>query len=220
MKDIKKKKGRMISSMSLDIYDKALYKKISEVFPNVINSTEDSTFDNVAEKNMNIPTKELEDENPKVVLPLVSFWRTGNPPNILAEGEGNYPAILRGVLRKDGYNLTGKYIRTFPISISYQISIWSDRRKEVDDIYREFLMMFIIDEPYLSIKVDEDYFEEFSLQLVDSFTNIDTMSFPNKGRLYRQDIVIDIPNAKLFYDGESTKLVKNMETRNILSLED
>lgn len=200
--------------MSLDLYDKALYKKISEVFPNVINSAEESVFDNLSEGKTNINTKEKQDEVPKVMFPLISFWRTGNPPNMLGDGEGNYSSILRGRY----IEIKEKRVRVFPISITYQLSIWSDRRKEVDDIYREFLMMFFVDNPYLKVEVEEEYIEEFSLQLIDSTTNIDTTSFLEKGRLYRQDIIIELPNAKLFYDGESSELMKNIDLRNIIKI--
>lgn len=189
--------------MSLDLYDKALYKKIHELFPNVVNSSEDDAFKNSI--NNDVPTKEKDREDPSVVFPLISFWRTGNPPNL--EEDGNYPTILRGRQRKNIEAMTSDMMRTFPVKISYQITIWSDKRVQVDDIYREFVMLFFVDEPYIRVQVDDTNTEDFSLILVDSEFNADTTSFSDRGRVYRQDIMIELPSAKLFYRYDGPKLI-------------
>ena len=203
--------------MSLIYYDKALYDKIHDLFNNVVNADEYSALtegSNLPE----VPTKEnSSDIKSKLTFPLISFWRVSNPPNL--DTDGNYPQILKGH-RHDFDKSNYRAYRTFPVSITYQVSIWSDTRREVDEIYREFCMLFFVDEPYLKINIDNVKFvdeegedqvfnlsEEFSLQLVDSSTEIDTSSFSDKGRIYRQDIMIEIPNAKMFYFGKNLSKV-------------
>lgn len=196
--------------MSLSAYDKALESKLKIVFPNVINSSEDSALFNSAERYSNIPKKESDKSKATIALPMISFWRVENPPNIYGSMEGNFPLVNKGLLLRDKDN----YIQSIPISIQYQVSIWSDRRQEVDDIYREFLMYILHDEPYLRVKVDKfNITEDFTLLLVDSSTNIDTSSFIDGGRMYRQDIILEIDNAKLWYTGSEVNRVKDIEVR-------
>lgn len=196
--------------MSLSAYDKALESKLKIVFPNVINSSEDSALFNSAERYSNIPKKESDKSKATIALPMISFWRIENPPNIYGSMEGNFPLVNKGLLLRDKDN----YIQSIPISIQYQVSIWSDRRQEVDDIYREFLMYILHDEPYLRVKVDKfNITEDFTLLLVDSSTNIDTSSFIDGGRMYRQDIILEIDNAKLWYTGSEVNRVKDIEVR-------
>lgn len=200
-----------------------MYDKIHDLFPNTINADEESALSEAYNVSSKVGTKEdtKGKTEPKVVFPLISIWRTENPPNQEGSNEGNYPAILRG-RRFDVSNSNGFRVRTFPISITYQVSIWSDKRVEVDDIYAEFLMLFFVDEPYIRVRAVEADFrnddtgdkekviidEEFSIQLEDSSTTIDTTSFSDRGRMYRQDIIISIDNAKLFFLGDKSKIAK------------
>lgn len=212
---------------SLALYDKALYNKIHELFPNVVNSSEDSALsDSLDSDRGNSKEKLPDDKEIEVMLPLISFWRTDNPPAMSGFNEGNYAEILRG-RRNDVSQSNGFNLRTFPVSISYQITIWSDKRIEVDEIYQEFLMLFFVDEPYIKVTaVKADFMnedtddkdkvvveEEFSLQLEDSSSNIDVSSFSDRGRIYRQDIIVSIDNAKLFYLGNNMKVAKTIPVK-------
>lgn len=204
--------------MSLALYDQALYDKIHELFDNVINADESSVFSEAYD--IDVDTQEKR-KTPSIALPLISFWRTGNPPNL--EGDGNYPSILKG-RNYARFNCSDPQpYRTFPVLISYQISIWSDVRREVDEIFREFCMLFFVDEPYLTIRVANELYEDndgdkrkllideqFSLILIDSSTEIDTTSFPDRGRIYRQDIMIEVQNAKMFYLGHKKQMITNV----------
>lgn len=200
--------------MSLDAYDKAMLHKLEEVFPNVINSADQSAFSNYAEHRHDVDKMEDSDKSlATITLPLISFWRVENPLNRFGSMEGNFAMIRQGILHKPTKD-TGQYLQTIPISIQYQVSIWSDKRKEVDDIYRELLMFLSYDEPYLRVKVEyEDVTEDFTLNITDTSTDIDTSSFTDSGRMYRQDIILEIDNAKLWYKGREFSPVKNIPIR-------
>lgn len=79
--------------MSLGYYDKALYNKIHDLFDNVVNADDSSAFNEAAYSDTDTQ-ENASKKKPKITLPLISFWRTGNPPNF--EQDGNYPAVLKG----------------------------------------------------------------------------------------------------------------------------
>ena len=56
--------------------------------------------------------------------------------------------------------------------------------------------------------------EEFYIHVTDTDTSIDVDSFSDKGRLYTQNIMIDIQDAQLIFSRNVT-LAKNMEIRTI-----
>ena len=57
-------------------------------------------------------------------------------------------------MKSDKDKLIADFWRTLPVTLSYQITIWSDRRSEVDDIYRELMMYLVTDNPHITLKLD------------------------------------------------------------------
>lgn len=198
--------------MSLGAYDQGLltYLKDALNFPNIINSAESQAWDNFANEDLtaNGRLKKVAE----VTLPMISFWRIANPLTYV--GGGNFAMRQRGrVASKNEEEGTAVRWRSLPISLSYQITIWSDKREEVDDIYRELIMYLVTDNPHISIQLEGmETPQEFMLEVVDTDTSTDVDSFDNYGRIYTQHILVDITDAQLFFS-KDVKLTKDMSLR-------
>lgn len=197
-----------MSQGGLGAYDEGLlnYLKSALNFPNIVNSAESKAFDASADKN----SKKVE-----IQLPMISFWRTSNP--LTFEGGGNFAERHRGrIIKSDKDKLIADFWRTLPVTLSYQITIWSDRRSEVDDIYRELMMYLVTDNPHITLKLDGmEVPEEFFILVTDTDTSTDVDSFSDKGRLYTQNIMVDIPNAKLIFS-RNARLARDIPIRTFV----
>lgn len=192
--------------MSLAAYDTGLLNYLKEAlsFDNIINSAETKAFDNIADHT----------EGVKVNVPLISFWRISNP---VATESDNFPRRHRGKLMStDLVSSTGVRWRTLPVTITYQITIWSDRRTEVDDIYRELMMYLITDNPHIVVKLEGmDTPEEFYIKVVDTDSTTDVDSFSDRGKLYTQNILVEVPDAQLLFSRE-VPIAKNIQIRTVV----
>jgi hypothetical protein len=189
--------------MSLERYDIAMKEKLKNVFPNVVfsslsqvpaNSADVEVKSQTADGDVEVKTKASQ----KVALPMIAFDRINNPLNF--EFGANDPAIRRGrYVIVEEQNLREQ---TVPININYQIDILSDKRVEVDGIWRE-LVMYLYTRPNLAVKFlfdEEEYVEEFPIKMMETDNTTDIEDFNDKGRLYRQTLNIEIPQAKLIFD--------------------
>lgn len=194
--------------MSLYAYDEGLLKYLKEAlnFSNIINSAESVAFSNTVEEGE-------EKKNLKIEVPMISFWRTANPLSI--EGGGPFGLRHRGVvIDKDDDNV--HRWRALPINISYQITIWSDKRREVDDIFRELMMYMITDNPHIEVKFDgRDTPEKFLIEVTDTDDGTDIDGFDERGRLYMTHILIDIKEAQLIFDRYSPR-AKDIPVRSLV----
>lgn len=192
--------------MSLAAYDTGLlnYLKGALNFDNIINSAESTAFSNAGDH----------DKESKVKLPMISFWRVSNPIELPG---GNFPMRHRGkIMSQDFENLKGVRWRALPVRITYQITIWSDRRTEVDDIYRELMMYLMTDNPHIVVMMDGmDKPEEFLLEVTDTDSTTDVDSFADRGRIYTQNILVDVPDAQMLFSREFP-ISKNLEVRSIV----
>lgn len=181
--------------MSLKSYDIALLEKIKRVFPNTLITSESNA----------LLLSGRGDKNLEVNLPLITFDRINNQ---LAMREfGNDPMVRRGRMVKDETRVS-----SYPINITYQIDIWSDKRVEVDDIWRELVHFFYID-PEVSVKFDGiDEKEDFPLMLLDTDNTTDVTNFSESGRLYRQTISTEINQAKMMFV-DDYKPIKHLDIR-------
>ena len=186
--------------MDLTSYDNALKTKLLDVFPNVVNSSEDKALEY------------SEDDRAMVKLPLISYWRLSNP---LSQSYNNSFGVQRGrTVRQlnSNHNLIYKEIY---LTLTYQIDVWSDRRYEVDEILKELLLYFE-EEPYLSVKEDNnDIPFDISFDITDIVTDIDLSSFSDRGNLYRQSITIEIDRAVLTYP-KAKKVANSIPLRTVL----
>ena len=197
-----------MSQGGLGAYDEGLlnYLKSALNFPNIVNAAESKSFDTSADKN----SKKVE-----IQLPMISFWRIANP--LTYEGGGNFAMRHRGMrMSSNEEDLTAVAWRSLPVTLSYQLTIWSDRRSEVDDIYRELMMYLLTDNPHITIQLEGmETPEEFYIQVTDTDTSTDVDSFSDRGRLYTQNIMIDIPDAQLIFSRNFT-IAKDIPIRSVV----
>lgn len=173
--------------MSLKKYDEALERKLLGVYPNVLMVDDSEAFEKYASEHKDGK------EKVEVRLPLISFYRINNPFNF--ETFGNDSHIRRG-----RYVIEEKSrIKAFPVNIMYQIDIWSDRKQEVDDIWRE-LVMFLYEDPEIEVEFDglsELY--SYNTHLVQTDNTTDVATFYDKGRIYRQSINLEVRQAQMLF---------------------
>ena len=197
-----------MSQGGLGAYDEGLlnYLKSALNFPNIVNAAESKAFDTSVDKN----SCKVE-----VQMPMISFWRIANP--LTYEGGGNFAMRHRGRrMSVDKEECTAEAWRSLPVTLSYQLTIWSDRRSEVDDIYRELMMYLLTDNPHITIQLEGmETPEEFYIHVTDTDTSTDVDSFSDKGRLYTQNIMIDIPDAQLIFSRNFT-IAKNIQIRSVV----
>ena len=121
------------------------------------------------------------------------------------------------IMSQDFENSKGVRWRALPVRITYQITIWSDRRTEVDDIYRELMMYLITDNPHITVMMDGmDVPENFVLEVTDTDSTTDVDSFSDKGRIYTQNILVDVPEAQLLFSREFP-IAQNIEVRSVIA---
>lgn len=179
--------------MSLAAYDEGVLKYLKDAmnFDNIINSAESRAFEDVAEHTDKV----------KVKFPLISFWRVANPVDFPG---GNFAMRHRGkIVQTDYTDQKGVLWRALPVKLTYQITIWSDRRREVDDIYRELMMYLMTDNPHIEVMMEGmEVPEKFVLEVTDTDTTTDVDSFADRGRIYTQNILVDVPEAQLLFSKE------------------
>lgn len=194
--------------MSLYNYDEALlrYLKDALCFDNIINAADSKAFSYVGDNNDKI----------KVDLPLITMWRLSNTLENV-DGIGNFGWRTRGkVVHADFTDNKGVRWRALPVTLSYQITIWTYTRKELDDIFREMIMYLTTDNPHIDVKLEGmDEPEKFVIKVTDTDTSTDIDSFDDKGRLYSQNIMLDIPEAQLLFSRE-VPLTKDIKIKSIL----
>lgn len=146
-----------------------------------------------------------------VALPLIAVDRLNNP--FAFDYQANDPLARRGwyLEQREGHE------HAFAITPVYQIDIISDRRNEVDDIWRE-LVMYLYLHNELSViyspGTEKEFEERFPIKLIDTDNTTDVSTFDDLGRLYRQTITFEVTNAKLLYD-EEAKVIESIPVRII-----
>lgn len=192
----------------LGAYDEGLliYLKEALSFPNIVNAADSKAFDTSADK---------EAEEVEIQLPMISFWRIANP--LTHDGGGNFALRHRGMrVSTDKENCVAGYWRGLPVNLSYQLTIWSDKRREVDDIYRELMMYLITDNPEITVFMEGmNVPEKFPIHVTDTDTSTDVDSFADRGRLYTQNIMLDIEDAHLLFSRD-IRLAKDIPIRTVL----
>ena len=154
------------------------------------------------------PNAEDRKEKNVVKLPLIAFDRINNP--FALDYSANDPMVRRGrfIIEKEFRE------RAFPITPQYQIDIISDKRVEVDDIWRE-LVMYLYINPNVDVTYgngEDKFTETYPIKLLDTDNTTDVESFSDRGVLYRQTISLEITNAKMLFKSD-TKLIETIPLR-------
>lgn len=184
--------------MSLKCYDEALMRKIKGVFPNTTWADEDNALSRNAEKDNKLVT----------TLPLISLYRTNNTFNFEQFGNDSHVRKGRFVLEEE------KRVKAFPVNLYYQLDIYSDKRVEVDDIWRE-LVYYLYTDPEIYVRfegLDEEY--RYVCFMADTDNTTDISQFSDRGRLYRQTINLEIRQAQLLFI-ECAHKVSDIQLRKV-----
>lgn len=192
-------------------------EKLKSVFPNVMFSSLSKVLEHSTDIEVKSETHEGENRDKKKSekissLPVIAFDRINNSFNF--DFQANDPMTRRGrkVIRED----ESVREKVLPVNIHYQIDIVSDRRVEVDGIWRE-LVMYLATHNEICVHYDYgegDIPEKYPIRLMDTDNTTDVSEFSNIGRVYRQTISIEIPQAKLIFI-EPVYLIKDFPVRVI-----
>lgn len=182
--------------MSLKCYDEGLMDKVKKVFPNVTWADDESALSRNAEK----------DGKVVATLPLITLYRTNNTFNFDQFGNDSHTRRGRYVLPDE------VRIKAFPVNIFYQMDIYSDKREEVDDIWREICQLFYID-PEIDVHFDGiEIPYKYVCFLVDTDNTTDVSSFSDRGRIHRQTINLEVRQAQMLFV-EHEKSVREIPLR-------
>lgn len=182
--------------MSLKCYDEGLMDKVKKVFPNVTWADDESALSRNAVK----------DGKVVATLPLITLYRTNNTFNFDQFGNDSHTRRGRYVLPDE------VRIKAFPVNIFYQMDIYSDKREEVDDIWREICQLFYID-PEIDVHFDGiEIPYKYVCFLVDTDNTTDVSSFSDRGRIHRQTINLEVRQAQMLFV-EHEKSVREIPLR-------
>ena len=230
--------------MSLKAADLGMKTKLEEVYPNVVFGPAERTFEISADTNVTIvlsndeqsksqdqvlvqngTTKgeaiesipyEYRGEQPSrqnnlvVKFPLIAFDRISN--SYAEEGNDNYAIKVRGSF------ITDEKVRekSFGVDIVYQIDVISDRRYEVDEIWRELTMFF-----HKNNGVEITYESNgqvssqiYDLLVLDTEPGGDVSTFFNNGIIWRQTIRVLVRNVRMLF-ARSVPIIEEIPVRVI-----
>jgi len=179
--------------MSVYYYDEALVTDFRRIFNN-------SKISIVPPENVFDLTAFL--DNDKVRFPLVSLnrvgWALSNNWNHYALHEGVSESIFYGA--DDNEPKLIMKLQAMPISINYQLDVWTKTLQENDNILRELMFYYRIN-PTLQVKIPYgiDSFHKFNVFFETDVTdNSDIPDHGNRGRYFRQTIGMYVDDAYLF----------------------
>lgn len=181
--------------MSLKSFDEAITNYLKNIYDNTIFSPSSRTLIDAT------------DSRTEIKLPMITVERISNeyPSSDL---QSNYTEVRLG--RRSDDELRE---RSLSIDLMYQIDIWSDRRDESDNIWREVLMYLNLDNG-ISITYSPTVSQDYPITIVNTDVDINYNEFEDIGKLYRNIITVKIHNAKLIFN-KSINLVKEIPVRTI-----
>lgn len=174
--------------MSIYLYDEALTNRLRTVI-------QDEEVHIITSEKMFTKSKDSHD-NP--VFPAVSLYRPSYSLSTLRRtitgyrvGQSDYDEVSHQIYST----------RTLPISINYQVDVWTRRREQNDELVRELLWFFTL-YPQHKIIITYENFERaitFNAFLGEEITdNSDINNFENQGQYYRSTFNLTVDEAQLF----------------------
>lgn len=181
--------------LSVGLYDQAIVNDFRRIFHNgnIFISDTEETFDLLAKV-----------DRDDIKFPIISLTRTGwsltdNRPHSL-KFEGSVVDIREATDDPDEDYKIVRRIQAIPIIINYNIDVWTESRRQNDDIMRE-LIFYYSTSPTLSVKVPYGakichHFNLFFNSEVED--NSDIPAHKNRGRYFRQTIGMYTDDAYLW----------------------
>lgn len=180
--------------MSVYLYDEALINRIRTVI-------NDNTVSVIPFEKVFTKQADAHDDPP---MPIVSVYRQGY--SLTNNGTRNIVGYRGGRVNDviDTQNETTiRYNQQYlPITIRYQIDVWTRNRQQNDEFVRELLWFFMLyPENQIVLQYDNhDQIIKFNTFLEDDITdNSEINEFENRGQYYRATFNIYVDEAQLFY---------------------
>lgn len=199
--------------MSVNLYDEALLNKLR-------NWTKDTSFNIYGPSDFKevIQTNADQNNDDALKLPIICLRRT-NGFTLLQTSKR--PLSFDGLTLEANTKLA-KQLNAIPISIPYQLDIYTRYLKEADEYSRNFIFN-IINFPKLEINIpynDENYIHHCNIRLQESIDdNSDIPERLIKGQFTRITMRIDIDDAYLFdvryRDVYDLKITSDLSDNNI-----
>jgi hypothetical protein len=147
----------------------------------------------------------------QVLMPFVSVWRM--PEFAINRAQYNDVRVRYGEsLRLADSNI--RKARGVPVTLTYQIDVYSNKRITCDGIASELLLNFL-ESPFVNVRFNffgvtfEQQFEMVTSDNVSDNTNIS--DFEDTGRIYRLTIEVLLSEAIIYrVDGFDSKLVEKV----------
>ena len=172
----------------IELYDLAVFEYVNKVSPRIIYSPTDRAMISIIKK-----YPEFKDRDP---YPFASVYRD---PNIQIDNERiNNNLRMKYKLRvlsstKDNI-VNVRYLHSIPVTLTYQIDLWSVRATEVLLQSQSLLTKLTVTDPVLFVPINPDgelgRFHILEVNLVD---NSDIESEDSLGRIYRHTFNFVIP---------------------------
>lgn len=157
----------------------------------------------------------------KVLLPFISCWRL--PEFSINRTTYNDMRVRKGHEIRTP-NISSRNVRGVPVTLTYQIDIYSNKRLTCDGIAAELLLQ-LLENPFLNADIPDIGIQQFELVISDNVgDNTSISEFEDTGRIYRLTIEAILNDAIIYrIDKYDTKLVEkilvdigDLNTGNIL----
>lgn len=174
--------------MSVYFYDKAIIDRIQKVI-------DDKNIHIIPPEKMFTKSK---DENDNPDLPAISLFRPSFSLSTLHKTITGYRV---GYAERDELQNKIFTTKSLPITIQYQLDVWTKTREQNDELVRELLWFFTLYPQHRIEIAYQDYsrYVTFNCFLGDEITdNSEIGEFENRGQYYRQTFNLTVDEAQLF----------------------
>lgn len=171
----------------MHLYDEAIINKFNELF-------DQQVFIIPPERAHEVQAQLNKDD---VKFPLISLDRRGFT---IRKSDMNWSSTIMGVPDSISSDNLANIMHIIPISIEYQLDVYTIDRVSCDEILRELIFYFTL-HPTLMVKIpygldNEHHFNLFFNDNIED--NSDTVEHVNKGVLYRYTATLYTDDAYLF----------------------
>lgn len=186
--------------MSASAYDEAIVSDLRKIFKNddkVMITPVDTVLRTVADL-----------RSDKIKLPLLNLTRVGFS---LRKTDGNHSTLFTGAPVND------KYVQVVPISLRYQLDVWTKFKKDNDNLVRELIFYYMLN-PTRTVEVPYGIgmSHTFNIRLdQDIPDNSDIIAHGERGEYFRQSLTLYVDDAYLFKSNQDPVVELTIDSVNL-----